>query len=63
MKITIETGLSLVCRMMRFDQNNSQQLFQNLRNQAIPPVAETHPAMNAKNIQSLNETPENVYQG
>jgi len=49
--------------MMRFDQNNSQQLFQNLRNQAIPPVAETHPAMNAKNIQSLNETPENVYQG
>lgn len=50
MKITTETGLTVLSRMMTFDQNNSQQLFENLRNQTIPPVAETHLAMNAKSI-------------
>lgn len=50
MKIATETGLAVLSRMMTFDQNNSQQLFENLRNQTIPPVAETHRAMNAKSI-------------
>lgn len=50
MKMATETGLTILPRMMTFDKNNSQQLFETLRHQTIPPVVEIQPAMNAKSI-------------